>query len=330
MNDSVRLLGTIINMSGQTNGAKPLTPRQMSVLDRLVAVGADRPFAPPDLVDELAAVLEAAAASAVPKWTERSFYLTKGMFLTATRCEGQVVAEAQQPRSGISVPLVVGTVAHRAIQLAYTHPMRPANEYVRQAVVASRKADQALDEWWVSAEPSEQSDLLMQATSRVTNFLDDFPPLQESWSPRFEEPIVAKAGKLTMSCRPDLVIGRPRGDLKQTMLLIDFKTSDIKEEHEREARFYGLVAALRHGVPPWRSTVYSLSSGDYTEPDMTPDVLIDTAHEVGLAVASLVDVLTEARTPTLLAGPHCRYCPAKATCTAALNASSLTVSASRR
>lgn len=316
MSDSVVHTGTLGRMHGQNASAKALTPRQMAVLDRLIAVGASRPSAPPELVAELTSILESATAGAVARWTQRSFYLTKGVYLTASRCEGQVVADAQTPRTGTSVPLIVGTVAHKAIQVAYTHPMRPVNEYVRQAVVAVRKGDPLVEQWWVEASSSEQSDLLMQTTSRVTNFLDDFPPLQTAWNPRFEEPMAAKVGRLTMSCRPDLVIGRPRGDLKQTLLVIDFKTSDVKEEHDKEARFYALVAALRHGVPPWRSTVYSLASGDYTEPDITPDVLIETAQDVGAAVNSIIDVLGEARPPSLAPGPHCRYCPARDACPA--------------
>lgn len=316
MNDSRASGGTLGGMHGNSANAKPLTPRQMAVLDRLIAVGASRPSAPPELIAELTDILETATTAAVARWTQRSFYLTKGMYLTAARCEGQVLADADRPRTGTSVPLIVGTVAHKAIQVAYTHPMRPVNDYVRQAVTAVRKGDPIIEEWWAEASASEQSDLLMQTTSRVTNFLDDFPPLQETWNPRFEEPMAAKVGRLTMSCRPDLVIGRPRGDLKQTLLVIDFKTSDVKEEHDKEARFYALVAALRHGVPPWRSTVYSLASGDYTEPDITPEVLVETAHDVGKAVTSMVDVLTDARPPALTPGPHCRYCPAKATCAA--------------
>jgi len=294
-----------------------LTPRQVRTLDELLAIGAERPAADPELVSEIVARLTAAIAPALERWTERSLYLTKSQYLSTLRCEGELAAAAQAPRSGISAPAVAGTVAHRAVQLSYTHPFRPVSEYVRQSVVGARSADQELDAWWAKLPVSEQSDLLMQITSKVTNFLDDFPPLDPGWSPRFEEPMVAKIGRLTMASRADLLIGRPRGDLRQTMLLIDLKSGDIKDEHLDEAYFYALVATVRHGVPPWRSLVYSLASGDYTTPDISGDILLETAERVGAAVNALVDVLTERRTPDLRPGTHCRWCPARSSCPAA-------------
>jgi len=304
-------------MSGTEPSKIMLTPRQVRTLDELLAIGAERPAADPDLLGEVTARVDALVGPALERWTERSLYLTKGQYLSARRCEGELLANAQQPRSGMSSAAVAGTIAHRAVQLSYTHPFRPVSEYVRQSVVGARSADTELDAWWAKLPLAEQSDLLMQITSKVTNFLDDFPPLDPSWSPRFEEPMVAKVGRLTLASRADLLIGRPRGDLRQTMLLIDLKSGDIKEEHEEEAQFYALVATLRHGVPPWRSLVYSLASGEYTRPEVTSETLIEAAERVGNAVVAMVDVLTERRTPDLRPGKHCRWCPARGTCAAA-------------
>jgi hypothetical protein len=305
-------------MSGPEPSKPILTPRQVRTLDELLAIGAERPAADPNLLSEVTARMELAVSAALERWTERSLYMTKGQYLSVLRCEGELLAQANQQRSGTSPAMVVGTIAHRAVQLSYTHPFRPVSEYVRQSVVGARSADATLDEWWAKLPVSEQSDMLMQITSKVTNFLDDFPPLDPSWSPRFEEPIVAKIGKLTMASRADLLIGRPRGDLKQTMLLIDLKSGALKEEHADEARFYALVSTLRHGVPPWRSLVYSLASGEYTEPDISAEILLETAEKVGAAVNAMVDVLTERRTPTLTPGPHCRWCPAREHCSVAI------------
>lgn len=307
-------------MAYRVNGApwagmgNALTPRQVHTLDRLIALGAKRPTVSTDSVSAVARELEAGVGSAIARWTEKTLYLTKSALLTSMRCEGQLLAERGLPRGGMVTPVAVGLVAHRAIQLSYTHPGLGGGEYVRQAAQSLRSNDEGFSLWWNEADPTVQSDLLVQATSRLVNFLDDFPPLQEAWSPRFEEPAVARVGKLTLSTRPDLVMGRPRGDGTQTMLIVDFKSGDLKEEHLLEARFYALVAALRHGVPPWRSTVYSLASGDYTDPDITLDVLQETAAWVVERVNSVVDVLTDTRGPVLTPGPHCRYCPARTEC----------------
>jgi hypothetical protein len=60
--------------------------------------------------------------------------------------------------------------------------------------------------------------------------------------------------------------------------------------------------------------VYSLASGEYTDPDVTPARLLDTAAVVVDAVVRYVDVLTEAREPVLTPERYCLWCPAKDTC----------------
>jgi hypothetical protein len=305
-------------MNEATGRNRTLTPRQLIALNELFQLGASRPLSPDGVVEDLTRRLQEGTAQAVTRWTERSLYLTKSQVLTALRCEGQLAAEvANTSRGSLHPAVVVGICAHRAIQLAYTHPLRPVSEYVRQAVVGSRSADESVDLWWAQADASTQSDAISQITSKVTNFLDDFPPLDPAWSPRFEEPMVARLGKLTLSARPDLLIGRPRADRRQSMLIVDLKTGSLNPEHDDEAMFYALVAALRFGMLPWRSTVYSLASGEWTEPDVTVDKLEAAATRVIKAANATVAVLTESREPVLIPGNHCRWCPARATCTAA-------------
>ena len=163
---------------------------------------------------------------------------------------------------------------------------------------------------------ASQSDMLMQVTSKITNFIDDFPPLDPNWGPRFEEPMSAKIGKLTIAGRADLIIGRPRGDMRQTMMLVDLKTGALKDEHTNEAYYYALVATMRHGVPPWRSLVYSLASGEYTEPDITETVLLEACASLVHGVNAFVDTMTESRTAKLNPGSHCRWCPSSGVCAA--------------
>jgi len=270
----------------------------------------------PEIVSELRARILDGTSVALGRWTEKSLYFTKNQFMLSTRCEGEMVAVSRQPRTGTSPAAVVGTIAHRGIQLSYTHPNRAVSSYVDSALAGARIADQALDAWWVEQSVATQSDMLMQVTSKITNFIDDFPPLDPSWGPRFEEPMSAKIGKLTLAGRADLVLGRPRGDMRQTMMLIDLKSGALKEEHTNEAYYYALVATLRHGIPPWRSLVYSLASGEYTEPDITEVVLLEACSHLVAGVNAYVDVMTESRTAELNPGPHCRWCPSSVSCPA--------------
>lgn len=296
------------------------TPTQQHTFDELLAIGGERPYPPAGTVERLESLIEAGTRDALAAWSENSLWLNKGALFSVLRCEGAFRhsrADGPPAPGTFFAPRALGDVAHRAIQLAHTHPGRPVAEYVTHAVASLRGSDPAFDDWYGEADMGTQSDLLTGATSRVTAFLDSWPPLATEWSPRFEEPLQAKVGRLTLSARPDLVLGRPRGSGQQTMLLADWKSGALNDTHEDEAMFYALVSTLRHRVPPFRSTVYSLVSGTYTAPDVTAQRLTAAAEQLVAGVNAYVAVLTEARAPQLNPGRQCGWCPLAQTCPAA-------------
>jgi hypothetical protein len=291
-----------------------LTPTQFRIFDQLLSVGTERPVMPVTLAHELAEMIEERTTPSLRNWTETRMWLSKSRLETALRCEGQLVADANAPRtSSLHPATAVGIVAHRAIQMAHTHPGRPIGTYVDSALRASH-AEDAFAEFWSAADMAVQSDLVGQMVSRVTSFLDSFPPLDPVWTPRFEESIQSKIGRLLLAAKPDFTLGRPRPDLRQTMFLADMKTGSINDAHFDEAMFYALVATLRFGVAPYRSVVYSLASGEWTDPDVTPERLWAAAERVVAAVESITDVLTDRRPPLLTSGRWCTWCPARDTC----------------
>ena len=294
-----------------------LNSTQRRTFDQLLAIGGPRPTCPPGLPERLRETILAGTSQALSSWSDRQLYLTKSQMLTALRCEGQVLAYAAAPQGGSTMraPTAVGIVSHRAIQIAHTSPGLPIRHYVTEAIAAAC-AEAQFGSYWSDAPEGVKSDLIMQMVSRVTNFLDSWPPLDDRWTPRFEEPLQARVGKLVLSARADLVLGRPRANRQQSMLYCDLKSSGLHDTHEAEGRFYALVATLRHGVPPFRSTVYSLASGDYTDPDVTTDTLMASAEQVVSAVNAIVAVMMEQRRPALAPGQHCSWCPVGATCVA--------------
>lgn len=299
--------------------ADRLAPAQRHTFDQLLAIGADRPVAPAGLVDELRERIADGTADAMARWGQ-PLWFSKAMLTEAVRCEGMAAAHAETAPTGAAArPLhpatMVGIVAHRAIQICQTHPGEPPAYYVSEAVRASRNEDR-FGATWSTMGDAERSDLQMAATSRLISFLDSWPPLRDEWAWRFEESTQSRIGKLTLAARTDLVLGRPRADGRQTMLLCDLKTGSLGDHHDLEAGFYALVAALRWGVPPWRSTVYSLASGEWTDPEVTQQRLTEVAEAVVSAVNSRVAVLSDQREPTLTAGEWCRFCPASETCPA--------------
>lgn len=292
----------------------PLTPTQLRVFDELLAIGGTRPVAPAGLADELARHITEGTAAALANWKESNMWLSKAGVGSIRRCEGQVVADSSQPRRrGLHRATAIGIVVHRAIQLAYTHPDRTPDQHVRAALAGSR-SEEAFGEFWDDADDATQSDVIVESVNRLCGFLDSFPPLEAIWVPRFEDSTVARLRRLVLAAKADLTLGRPRGDGRQTMFLADFKSGELRDNHFEEAMFYALVSTLRHGCPPFRSCVVSLSSGEWTDPDVTPARLAAAADAVVGAVNARVEVLLELRAPTLSPGMHCSWCPAKATC----------------
>lgn len=290
-----------------------MTPAQRRVFDELLAIGATRPNAVPDLANRLRTMIHEGTRDTLERWTEPTLWLSKSQLFTVLRCEGQAEADVHRARrSGLHPATATGIVVHRAVQIAHTHPGRTVADYVEAAVTGALEETNFFS-YWHAASLAAQSDLQSSAVSQVAGFLDCWPTLEKNWTPRFEESIQAKVGSLVLAARPDLVLGRPRPE-RQTMLLVDLKTTNIADYHEPEAMFYALVSTLRHGVAPWRSTVYSLSSGEWTNPDVTVEQLEHAAQRVIDGVNSLVEVLTDSREPKLVAGIHCNWCPLKATC----------------
>ena len=304
-----------------TTGASvpAFTPAQRRTFEDLLAAGHERPTCPSGLAERLQARVGESTADALSRWTEPSLFATKSFIEQAASCEGLLVANREQPQTGEMLPAVaVGIVSHQAIQLAHTHPGRSVDDYVGLAITGTSDVDDRFATMWRQTPLASQSNLMTQMVSKVASFLDTFPPLNKAWTPQFEHPIQAKVGRLTLSARPDLMLGRPRADGRQTVLIVDFKTGALHERHDDEAAFYALVATLRHGVAPFRSTVLSLASGEWSDPEVDEARLMAAADRVGDAVARSVDVLIERRLPTLTPGDACRFCPARDTCPEAL------------
>jgi hypothetical protein len=98
------------------------------------------------------------------------------------------------------------------------------------------------------------------------------------------------------------------------MLLVDFKTGNLNESHQDEANFYALLSTLRHEIMPWRSIVYSLASGDYTELDITPNQLFEFSTKIANSINKSISILLEKNLPVLTPGDHCNWCPVSKTC----------------
>lgn len=287
-----------------------MTPRQLHVFDELLAIGIARPFMPAGLVDSLRARLSQQLTPIVHRWSEPSLWLTKSTVMTLSRCEAAFVHSREKAPGpgGVNVTSAAGDVAHRAVQLSYTHPDQSVPTYVDAAVHACQ-ADATFAQWWSQANMATQSQVLLSAASKVTALLDSWPAIVPAWEPRFEENVQSKIAGVTLAARLDLVLGRPRASGQQSMVVVDWKSGSLSEAHRLEAAYHALVCTLSYGVAPFRSFVYSLASAEHTDPDVDPAMLEEAVALVVTTAARYVDLLTGRDQPTLRCEqPWCDGC----------------------
>jgi hypothetical protein len=294
---------------------------QKRVLDELFSPTGPRPVSPKGIAEELSEIILARTGPVLGGWPDSSFWFGKSTMSSLSKCEGTYVGqllerENQSKGSARMFPATAaGIVAHRAIQIAHTHHEAGyLPEQLVKLAVAGAITEESFSDFWTSAPTHTQSDVLTKAVGATVGFLDMLPPLSHVWVPRFEESLIGKVGKLTMSSRVDLILGRPRADGRRTIMIFDVKTTDIRDNHRDEALLYALISTLRHGVMPYRSTVLSLASGEWTDPDFNDDELRDFAAKVGEFVVSGVELGLESREPILTPGDHCLWCPARKVC----------------
>ena len=306
---------TVLPVPEAPSGVPPAARR---VFDELLNPPPRRPVAPPDVADRLREVLAPFASTVAGVWPESTLRLSKSALVGVGRCEGLSVASRLRGfPDRMPVPVAVGQVVHRAVQMLWTHPGHPLPEYVRAAVSGCGDDSPDFAAFWAQASMAVQSDVLAKASARLAEFADAFPPLRDEWAPRFEQQVSARVGALAVVGRPDVMLGRPRTGGVRTMLVCDVKSGELGEEHRFEALLYALLLTLRHGVPPWRSTVFSLASGEWTDPDFTVEDLLGVAVRVGEAAVAVAQLWAEVREPVLTPGGFCRWCPAAAACPSA-------------
>jgi len=292
-----------------------LSSKQINTLNTILSLGTERPQSPIDFSNDLKKNILSIISENMKNWSNGNFYFNKNIFSMAEKCDGLLLASKSNiNKENYNPNIIIGNLSHKAIQISYTHGIKNVNEIIANLIDSIKDNDSDEDRYYNSLSFSKQSDIISQVTSRVTSFIDDWPTLQPMWSPRFEENISSKVGKILFASRIDLVIGRPNNENKRTMLLVDFKTGNLNESHQDEAYFYALLSTLRHDIMPWRSIVYSLASGEYTELDLTSNQLYEFSTKIANSVNKSINLLLEKNLPVLTPGDHCNWCPVSNTC----------------
>jgi hypothetical protein len=285
-----------------------LTPVQERAYRALILPGAARP-PPPQFARRLRSTLEDVAASLPPG---RQVWLSKSRLAEFGACEGLFVAAlgAEGPPFEHSLESAAGTLAHRSVYLDVASE-RAADVRTVVEVAAGRLAqtDREFGPYWSGLDHLARAEHLAAASGRLALLRESFPALDRSWQPVGEQMLIARLGRtLTLSGRPDLILGRGAG------LVLDFKTGVARPVHAEDMRFYALLATLVFRRAPYRVATVFLESMDWQAEDVTEEVLERAAVRVAGAALAAAELREEARPPELTPGPHCRWCPRSATC----------------
>jgi hypothetical protein len=291
-----------------------LSPMQDRIRRELLGQGSPRPAFAPDLADELRAELEARLAPVVAALAgEDRLFVTKAKLKDALTCEGLAYGREQDTGFEWNERNVRGTLGHRAIQrlvmsrYAQT-PIDAVDEIIVQTIEDDEPADLAA--FLRGLRPGARAELLGEVADAVTKFTIDWPPVRREWSPRVESPQRAHLcdGRITLSGRPDLALGRPRGGLAGSFLC-DLKSGYEHSGHLYDVRFYALVETLARRVPPFRVAVYYFDSSTYDVLDVDEALLESEARRVADGIARHAALRARRlddleRTPNPLC-PHC-------------------------
>ncbi|HVX16860.1 MAG TPA: PD-(D/E)XK nuclease family protein [Acidimicrobiales bacterium] len=293
-----------------------LNPAQHDILDRLGAALDERPAFRPDLRHELRAELEHGVAEvAAGLDTARSLNVAKHALAGVHGCEARWQAESGEFEP--SVPIVRGTLVHKALELSvHWPPDRPRYplDLVDAAMESLRVNDHWSSEFIDTAGPREQAELRSAAGEIVSKFLETWPPLSSRWHPVTETSLSLDLGDGRIRLRGvvDLTLGQAKAG-RAGKVVIDLKTGRFSPVHVEDLRFYALVDTLRVGVPPRLLVTYYLDAGHLQPEPVTEDLLWSaTARTVDgiVRMAELRGGAEAVRRPS----PACHWCPLAEDC----------------
>lgn len=289
-------------------------PAQQAVLDTIGARPGERPTFPTDLRDRLRADVEDRLANLAGELDpDRPLVVTKHDLAGVHGCQARFLAER---RFEWSVPTARGTVAHKAIELSMHWRGEPTpGELVQDALSRLAERENGLADWLRTCSDVDRAELKSEATTRVTAFLEGWPPLRPDWRPVAESPVRAELfdGRLQLRGKVDLTVGRTVGQTAGKVM-VDLKTGGFSPDHLHDLRFYALVETLRIGVPPRMVASYYLEAAKVAAEDVT-ETRLDAAVARTVAGVEALVALRAGRTDAVRrAGPPCWWCPVRTGC----------------
>lgn len=294
-----------------------LTPAQVHVLELIGSRPDDHPDFDPQLRLLLRSRLEAGVRASLPQLDDdQVIFVNKHALNMVHGCEARYVAEQKQ-KFEPTLPMVIGTVVHKAIELSihWQGAVVPA-AIVNDAIASLEYGDSWTTDFIQTRSEREKAELRSEAVERFASFVETFPPLKQGWRPVTESRVTLELldGRIILRGKVDLTLGHPTGNTAGKVL-IDFKTGRHFSSHIDDLRFYGLLEAIKTGVPPRMLASFYLDQGELHAEAVTTHAIDATEARLADGIRKMIDLQTDEREPIKRTGPPCRWCPVAATCT---------------
>ena len=299
-------------MSGAIEGLSPVQQRTLDVLRR-----SDDPLEfDPVFIDDIRNEMQ----SALDHFAERleadeEVWLSKHKIASVLECEEHHLMPEEFEWTGANAK---GTIAHRAIELLLSWPDRfgsPAPvDLVDEALLRLADENRGIGQWIATLSPADEADVRGQTTVRVTQFLENFPPLSKRWAPITEASVRwPNRGPITLSGKVDLLFGRPSGR-ESRKVIIDLKTGRPNARHRQDLAFYALLETLVREIPPRKVATFYLDSAEAHADDVSERMLETAMRRTLDGLDRIIELESEGRAPTRRPGVTCRWCPIRESC----------------
>lgn len=291
-----------------------MTPLQERIWTQVLDAEArrsDRPSADPTAGRRLAERVLSRLAPGLEALPADERLVLSGSDLDALACDGRYLDRTATPFAWTP-----GTAAAALVSDAVGVDLdggqaRPVTELIDHAWRRSCASSGSLGAWLSELDGVDRDAVRGDAARRLHDLRDVLPPLPVWTSPRTRVRLAWRAAPgVLVHTSVDLVVGRadPR---RRLVHLLDLRTglpSVLSGEQRRRA---ALLATLRSGIAPWRTTTLSTDVADAASDDVTDELLEQAADELAARITRAVALRT-APPPVarqrLRAGPWCGWC----------------------
>jgi hypothetical protein len=298
-----------------------LTPAQQRTLTDLGTGGDDRPVFPSGLRERLRADLERGLVEVLGDLGPDEYLtLSKHLLSQVHGCEVRFLAELEEPFVA-SIPIVRGSVAHKAIELGIHWRGEPIPlELVDEAIARLTDSDLWMAEFLQRCTDAEMAELRASAGDRVSKFFECFPPLKPVWRPVTEssQHVELLDARVVLRGKVDLTLGTATASEAGNhagKVVIDLKTGAPNPRHRDDLRFYALLDALRLGVPPRLVASFYLDLGEAQTEPVTEAILDATVARTVDGAKRMAALQTGSVEPQHRPSVGCRWCVALTGCT---------------